>query len=438
MSIRHPLNIYLALTALFLGAVLITGCTTSVADAEKAATHLPEATGFPTPTTPPVLIAETETPAPGSLTLTIWLPPQFDPANGSPASALLNARLEEFTSRRTEVRVETRVKDVDGPGGIEDTLGTASAAAPPALPDLVALPYETLQSAVSKGLLHPYDGLTDTMDDPDWYDFARQLSHVQNSTFGIPFAGDALIMIYRPSAIEEPPTDWESALLITEPLTFPAADPGSLLTLTLYRASGGAIADEDGRPVMGMTPLTDVLTFYYQANRSGLMPFWLTQYETDDQAWMVYEEGQANMAITWLSRYLQTMPLDTSAATIPTADGIPSTTSTGWVWALASSDPQRQELAAQLAEFLTTGEYLTEWNAAAGYLPPRPSALTAWENTPLHGLLSQVAPSAQLAPTTDILLALGPLLEQSTLDVLKEQTDPATAAQNAIEGLIAP
>jgi len=397
-----------------------------------------EPTGTPTPTLAPAITEAIGTPAAGSLTLTIWLPPQFDPEDGSAASSIFNSRLEEFSARRSEVRVETRVKEVSGPGGIEDTLQTAGAAAPLALPDLVALPYENLQSAVAKGLLHPFDGLTDTMDDTDWYDFARQISHVQNSIFGLPFAGDVLIMVYRPEFIEVPPIDWESALLITEPLSFPAADPESLLTLTFYRAAGGIVATDEGAAIMDLVPLTNVLTFYYQASQNGLMPFWLTQYETDDQAWAAYQEGQANMSITWLSRYLQSPPSDASAASIPTADGIPSTTATGWVWALVSPDPQRQELAAQLAEFLTTGEYLAEWNAAAGLLPPRPSALAGWENTPLYDILNQVAPTALLAPSTEIIQTLSPLLEQSALDVLKEQTDPATAAQNAIEALIAP
>ncbi|MBC8506142.1 MAG: extracellular solute-binding protein [Anaerolineales bacterium] len=418
-----------------LTSTVLSGCITPV---ENATTQPPEPTATSVPTLAPVTIAETATPAAGSQTLTIWLPPQFDPNDGSAASSLFNARLEEFSARRSEVRVETRIKEVTGPGGIEDTLLSAGAAAPLALPDLVALPYETLQSAIAKGLLHPFDGLTDTMDDPDWYDFARQLSHVQNSIFGIPFAGDALIMVYRPEFIEEPPTDWETALLNTEPLSFPAADPESLFTLTLYRSSGGAVADDEGGAIMDMTPLTDVLTFYYQASQNGLMPFWLTQFETDDQAWAAYDEGQANMGVTWLSRYLQNPPPDSSATTIPTADGIPYTTATGWVWALVSPDPQRQELAAQLAEFLTTGEFLAQWNAAVGLLPLRPSALVAWENSPQYDLLKLVAPSTQLAPSTEIIQTLGPLLEQSALDVLKEQTDPATAAQNAIEALIAP
>jgi len=426
---------WLGLIAVSLFALLISGCTPP---AEDTSTQIFQPTETPVPTVAPVVIEETETPAAGSLTLNIWLPPQFDPENGSAASALFNARLEEFSTRRSEVRVETRVKEVTGPGSIEDTLFTAGAAAPLALPDLVALPYETLQSAVAKGLLHPFDGLTDTMDDPDWYDFARQLSHVQNSIFGIPFAGDALIMVYRPEFIEEPPADWESALLITEPLSFPAADPESLLTLTLYRASGGAVTDDQGSAIMDMTPLTDVLTFYYQASQNGLMPFWLTQYDSYDQAYAAYEEGQANMSITWLSNYLQNPPSDTLPATIPTADGIPSTTATGWVWTLVSPDPERQEITAQLAEFLTTGEFLAEWNAAAGLLPPRPSALTAWENTTLYEFLNHVAPTSKLAPTTEIIQTLGPLLEQSALDVFKEQTDPATAAQNAIDALIAP
>ena len=271
------------------------------------------------------------------------------------------------------------------------------------------------------------------LDDPDWYDFARQLSFLQNATFGIPFAGDALVMAYRPEIAPEPPVDWAASLTLTTTLTFPAADPAAIYTLVQYQALGAPLVDEDEQPMLDVIQLTQVLSYYQQASASELMPFWLTQYETDAQSWEAYEDFQADMAITWASRLLQTPLADTSAAPIPTHDGVPFTLADGWAWALTAHDPDRQLLAAQLAEFLTTSDYLAAWTAEAGLIPSRPSATAAWTDQPSQTLVSQVAPSAQLIPSLDIVTAVGPVLQQAVVSVLKAEADPASAAETAVE-----
>jgi ABC-type glycerol-3-phosphate transport system substrate-binding protein len=419
-------------------ALVVAGCTLPL---EQTVTPLPvEPTA--TPTITPISVEDEEpTPDPAEtiITLNIWIPPQFSPESDTQAGQVFQERLDAFVSRRPNVQIETRIKDVEGPGGMLNTLKTANTAAPLALPDLVALPYEGIQLAAAEGLVRPFDGLTDAMDDPDWFDFARQLAHVQNNLFGIPFAGDALVMVYRPEIIEEVPNTWAQALEDAETIAFPASDPEALLTLTLYRASTGELLDEEGQPILEMAPLTDTLTFYYQGGQNNVFPFWLTQYESDGQAWDGYEEGQANMVITWASRYLQASPEDSAATTVPTPGEEAYTTATGWAWALASPDSARQALSAELAEFLSTSEYLADWNAAAGYLPPRPSSIAMWEEIPtISTFANSVGPAAQIAPSSEVLTLLGPALSQSTVNVLKEQTDPATAAQNAIERLAEP
>jgi len=425
---RKQLWILIILTAYWLVA-----CSTPPVESD-----LPVLEITPTPTIAAPQTAGVDPPSASAVTLVIWLPPEFDPANETLASQLFQARLEEFSARRPQVSIETRVKAVDGPGGIADTLQTASAAAPLALPDLVALPYNVLQDAAIKGLIHAFNGLTTIMDDPDWYEYARQLSHIQNNVFGIPFAGDALIMVYRPASIEEVPLNWASTLEISHPVSFSAADLDALITLTFYQAAGGSIVDDEGRPTLEVSPLTDVLTFYNQGSKNGVIPFWLTSYETDDQAWGAFQDQGAQMVITWASRYLQTLPPDSMAARLPTPDDLPFTTAAGWAWAIASPDPERQALAAELAEFLSIGDYASEWAAAAGYLPVRPSGLSVWETTPLSGLLGQVCSSAVLMPSTDIISSLGPVLQQSTLDAIKEQSDPAAVAQAAVDALAGP
>lgn len=378
---------------------------------------------------------------PSNVNLKIWVPPQFDPAAATPAGELLKARLEEFQAAHSHVRIEVRLKAVTGPGGLLDVLTTASAAAPLAVPDLVALPQFLLESTALDGLIYPYDGLTTAMEDHEWYGYARELGQVQTSTFGLPFAGDALMVAYRPLLVETPPHNWESTLAISGTLAFPAADPQGLFTLIQYLAAGGAVQDEQGHVILEEKPLVDVLSFYQTAERAGVMPFWLTQFENFDQVWESFGGRQTSIAASWLSSYLnryEDLSIHPQIAVLPTPSGKAYTLATGWVWAIASSGPDRRELSAQLAEFLLEDSFLGKWTFAAGYLPPHRGALGDWQDADLRALLDQVQSSAHLFPPTEVLDRLGPLLEQATVDVLKEQSDPLNAAKTALEGLNSP
>jgi len=378
------------------------------------------------------------TPTPGEVTLLIWLPPTFDPQAGTPAGDILQARLDEFETLYPRLKVEIRVKAESGPGGLLDSLSSTSAAAPLALPDLVALPLEGLQGAALKGLLHPYDDLSDLITDPDWYPYAVELAQLQNSTFGIPFAGDILQLLYRPDLVEGPPLDWENALSLTSPFAFPAADQQALFTLIQYQATGAPILNEEGRPTLDQNALNQVLNFYQQARETGLFPIWLTQFQDDMQSWEAFQENRADMVVTWSSRYLTEGLENTTTSQILTPDGDPFTLASGWVWTLANSDQTRQELTIELVEHLSAPDFLAEWTAALGYLPPRPSALDMWNDSDLKSKLDLISRSASIIPTSDILSSLGPPLQKATVDVLKQQSDPTTAAQDAVNSLAEP
>jgi multiple sugar transport system substrate-binding protein len=379
--------------------------------------------------------AESTQPAPGPTVLTIWLPPQFDPENGTQASDLLQSRLDEYTAQRSDVRIETRIKAASGSGGLLDSLSTANAAAPLLVPDLILLPRESVEIAALKGLLFPFDEYSNALDDDDWYPYAQDLAHLQASIYGIPFAGNALISLYRPAEIEVPPEDWTSTLELAQPMAFPAADEQALFTLTQYLSAGGLIQNAEGRPTLEPSRLIEVLSFYEQAEGAGVMPFWLTQFTTDEQSWESYAENQVNLIASWTNRYLTTLPGDTAAASILTEDGIPLTIANGWAWALSSPQLERQALSVDLAEFLTQGEFLAAWTEAGGYLPPRASALEGWSNAALRSLMEQVIQSARIIPPNDVMAALGPALQEAVVNVLKQQSDPATAASQAIDSL---
>ena len=389
----------------------------------------------PTPTNTTLATQESTQSAPGPTILRLWVPPQFDPAGDTPSGNLLQARLDQYTAQRPDIRIETRVKASSGTGGLLDSLSSANAAAPLVVPDLILLPRTSLEIAALKGLLFPHDGLTNTLNDSDWYSFAKELGQIQTSTFGLPFAGNALVNLYRPAEIENPAADWLSALEAGQPIAFPAAEEEAFFPLAEYLSTGAQIQDADGRPLLESAPLTEVLTFFQEAETAGVMPSWLTQFTNYEQSWEAYTDNQVDNTVTWINRYLSTLPGDTAAAPIITKDGSPFTLANGWVWALSNPQAERHAVSVDLAEFLTEGSFLAEWTETAGYLPPRASALEGWSNVALRNLVTQVVDSAQVIPPNEVMAVIGPALHQATVAILKKQTTPARAANEAIESL---
>ncbi|MCF6278537.1 MAG: hypothetical protein L3J16_07315, partial [Anaerolineales bacterium] len=110
----------------------------------------PAPAGTPEPPaaqTPIATVAASQPETTTSQTLRIWLPAEFDPAADTAAGILLQARLDEFRSRRPNLNVEVRVKALAGPAGLLNALTSTSQAAPSILPDLIALPVADLEIA---------------------------------------------------------------------------------------------------------------------------------------------------------------------------------------------------------------------------------------------------------------------------------------------------
>lgn len=385
----------------------------------------------PTPTIETAAtVSPTATPS-GPPTLRIWVPPQFDPESGSPGSELLRERLDEFAARRPDLQIDVRVKAESGPSGVLSALETTRTAAPSLMPDLVALSRTNLEMATANGLLHPFDGLSTLPDESDWYPYAREMASIQNSSFGLPFAGDALVMV----GLRYPlPATWseiqEGTIFI-----FPAADPQALFTLSLYLSAGGTLQDSQGRLTLNKAVLTEVLSFYLPDEENTFISPQVTNYENNNQAWDAFRELRGNLVVSWTSRFLNE---DTSTLAIAPLPGLESghyALTTGWSWALAGSNSENQALAVELAEFLSDSQFLADWTQAAGYLPTRPTALASWEEARVQLVLTQIAESASLVPPEDLLVRVGPLFTEAVLSVLEEEQLPEAAAQAVIEQL---
>lgn len=386
----------------------------------------------------PATAAPTRMPQNDSPVLTLWLPPELDPNEDSEAGGLLRAQLAAFVEANPEVQVEIRVKALDGPGGLIESLSAASAAAPGAMPALIALPRTGLETAALKGLIYPLDDLSTVLDEDDWYPYARQLGQIQGTTFGLPIGGDALALVYRPSRMGTAPATWEALLGLGHPVAFVAADPQSYFTLNLYMMLGGRAEDEQRRPALQPEVLAEALKLYSDGAQQGIFPYSLSQVQTDRQAWQAYEDQLGQWLVTWSSIYLRNIPPESTLAALPTLEGKSLSLATGWVWAVSEPDEERRATSARLAEFLSDPAFLAEWDAALGLLPTRPSVLKQWQSASLKPALEEIITTAQVRPANDVMAGLAPALEAATLQVIKRESDAAEAARAAAERLAIP
>jgi len=404
--------------------LLLTGCANFPG---FIITPLPTATEVTATATPVIPTPTSQTLPEGPRILRIWLPPQFDPSLETPASLLLQNRLDEFTSRHSGLQIEVRIKSENN---ITDTLTTTNSAAPAIMPDLIALSRANLEMAVARGIPHPLDGLTTQINDPDWYPYAVQMAHIQNTEFGLPFAGDAQILVGHELPLPENWLDVEEQTFL-----FTAADQRALYTLSLYLSAGGTLTDEAGRLSLDKTILEKTLTFYASGIENQILPQSVTEYQTYEQTWGAFLDRRADLVVTWTSFFLRDPALGKYASLLPSLENATIPLATGYSWALTGSNPENQELAVELAEYLSESQFLAGWTEAAGMLPTRPTALLSWEDTEYRQVFVHVSESAQIIPSQETLAIISPLLQEAVLAVISGESLPGEAAQAAADQL---
>jgi len=357
--------------------------------------------------------------------LRVWLPPQFDPNAGTESANLLKQRLTDFEAQHPGLEIEVRIKAEEGEANILNALSVTSMAAPSALPDLVALSRPALEAAALKGLLHPIDGLSTTLQDPNWYGYARQLGQIENIGYGLPFAGNVFALVYRSDLGEF--TNWEDILASKGVLAFPAGDPQGLVGLSLYISEGGEIVNPQGLPTLDQAVLTRLLSLIEHGLGASMLSPSLAIVGTDAQALQLYRDRNANMVITWASNYHPVF--DEKIIPLPGLDETPYSFATGWMWSLAGSNTENQALAVELAEYLIADEFIGEWTRASGYLPTRPSSIDGQDPT-----IAALVESAKPIPSNDVLSVLGQLMQDALIRVLNGER-PAAVAASVVDSL---
>jgi len=426
---RERIEGWLAATsaALLLAACAAPATTVPTPPPPSPTWTVPPPTATPTPSAPGPLV----------VTLTLWVPEDLNPYGEEPGAALLAQQLDEFNQAHTDLQVEVIVKKAHGRGGLLDFLRTASAAAPSVLPDLVVLDVDDLRVAAQAGLLQPLDGLLPDDLATDRFPFAVGLGEIEGQGMGVPLAVELEHLAYRPGLLPGPPITWTDVLSAEVPFVFPAAgqdDGVNDATLVQYLGAGGHLTDREGNPQLEEEPLTAVLDFYSQAVAAGVVsPTVVLSLGDTDACWERFQAWQAGMAVVDARRFwTEPDPLAAPAA-IPTRDGRAVALARGWVLALVTDQPERQEQAMRLVTWLLDPQRHGAWTQSTGYLPATRGGLAAW-TLPEEGraTLEAVLEGAQPAPPPPVRAAVGPPLQAALEAVLEGRKDPADAAADAV------
>jgi len=431
---------YAFLAVLSIGLIVI-----SMSGCQKMLTQIPflnpsKEPGAAIDATPAPTSAYSMTQAPSQVPgtgeeLSIWLPPQFDPNNGTPAGDLFKAQLEKFSTDNPGISIKIRVKMENGSGGMLDSLTTASAAAPSVLPGIVILSRADLESAAQNGLLFPLEPADLDLDYEDMFLYARDMGKTREAAYGVPFAGNALVLEYKPMQIGYPPMNWRDILQQKTIVAFPAADPKGLIPLLLYQQVGGIFTGDEEDVMLDEIPLQRSLQIIADGTTANIFPYWLTEYMTFDQSQQALIDSSAAYAIVWTSQYLNSQSDSLTIASLPVVENHIMTFADGWVLAFPQTSTESYLAHLKLAEYLIDPAFHQMWSEAAGVLPVSRTVLSGWSNQGLSKTLSPIAESARLIPSNKDIESLGPLLSTACQGLIRKQISYIQASNTILKEL---
>ena len=393
------------------------------------------ATPTPVVTLEPVVTVTPQTPTPvpdAPITLTLWLPTRFLPEDA--ANQVWQSQLAAYAQSEDGTPSQIVVKQDHGPGGLLDLLRTAKPAAPAILPDIIALDNVELEAAARAGLIQPIDALLPTELLDDRFPFARDLTTINDETFGLIYNADLEHLITLDS---DAPTNWLDLINAEQRYVFAPHDGSKNVSdavLAHYLSSASTFVDDLGQPLIKPAVLEALLEKYQTAQQDGLLPGNFLDLSGSDDVWTTWRATRSGLGQIQASRFLsvsQQLP-NAQAAPLPGLLRPTAPLGRGWALAIVTRDATRQDDAARLLQYLLAAPNNGVWTQAAGVLPGHQSALDAWDQTlPYTTFIRDQLLQARAAPPTAVLNVLSPALRKAVDDVLTGRASPSEAAAAA-------
>ena len=397
------------------------------------------ATGTPAPdTTPDIAIPGTPV-TQTRPTLRVWLPPEIALATEDGA-AVLNAQLAAYRSNHPDIDLIVEQKAVSGQSGILNYLRTGRAVAPEILPDLIAIPTDQLSLALTEELIYPMGNLVATSQLEALYPAALNLVLKNNQVGGYPFVLTGLShLAYNTEVVTATiPARWDNFIAQPNSLVFPANGlPGGTLGLQFYLAAGGSLTNEAGQTALQVEPLATALQQLFLAESSGFILDQSSNYSTFQESWQLFQAGSASVTLTNSEQFLRLRDENGryQVTSVPGLERPLTPLVSGWAWAISSSDPAKQILAADLLNTLIADSNLGEWTYASNYLPSLETALNFWaQDDPYLPFVREQLNRASAMPFSGS-SSIMTVLNNAVFDVITLTKTPQVAAEEAVAAL---
>ena len=365
----------------------------------------------------------------------MWLPPQFDPSLTDASGTALARLFAEIVENHPEIKITHRIKDTSGSASLINMLTVATSAAPSALPALMILDRNDMMTAVQKGLIFQIETKLFTEAD-SWFRYARESAVVDNVRYGIPVAGDPLVLVYRPALTGPDMNNWEEILTRGLPIGFEPNNVTDLFGMFIYLSLGGKTKDEQGKPWIDQEILTQTLNFFLNGGQKGAFPPAIAKDTNVGQSWQQFTDGTMQITVAKLSQYRHNQRADFTAIPIPLTDeNGPYPLVNTWNVVVTTNDPEIMAIAVEIAEAMASPEFNDQWTHASGYLPVRTGDLTDWKSDAAYDDIYRMSASASLLPGSNILSKLVPILNSAISKVILTAASPEAAAREAIEAL---
>jgi len=421
-------------------ALIVSGCQDTQPPRPPAPAPGATATpaGRPATPTPP---AAPPPPAPSPITLTVWLPDTLVLPSDVQASTVLTQQIAAFAATQPDMGVQVLVKRAHGAGGILDLMQTAAPVAPSFLPDVTLLDLAEISVAAQAGLFRPLNGLVPDETLADLYPFAASVGLAKDQWLAIAYAVDMEHVAYNSSRVSSPPLTWPQIMSGSQPYLFPAGAVGGMPSDALmaqYAAAGGRWLNDTGQPWLDAKALTQMLRQLGDAQQAGLVPASALNLSSPDETWAAYLGSPVQIADVRSSRFLgqRSAISGTIAAPLPGYTEPARPIARGWALVVPTRDPTRASVAASLVAWLMAAENQGPQTRAARLLPTRRAAFDHWYPSDSYTVFIRQELERAIAPPPDrAAQVVGPAIQKAVADVLRNQAQPASAAQAAAESV---
>lgn len=371
-----------------------------------------------------------------NITLQLWTVEQF-----SPQINLINKALSDFKTDNPNIQLEIYQKKSSGQASALSYFKVAPDVAPNIMPDAVILRADQLPQAWQLGVIQPLNDQINADILQDLLPAAKALVTVNDTLIGIPLEMNVTHLVANTGLITPTPIIWQDVISNVTSYRFPAKSQNGALnanTLVQYLGAGGTLTDADNQPNFDENAFRAVLTYDQTLLDKGIITPEILTAGTPDAFWTAYKNGELDMTLIDTHTFLADRHQlhSSQVGTVPTQNDTITPIVDGWVIAMVTPDPLRQQATLRLMESFVTPSANAAWTSFAQSIPVRQSAfdLIAGDD-PYWAFLADYLNDAIPMPAFSGYDHLSRIMQQAVEQVINGEASVDDALQNAIEDM---